>query len=101
MGKIKILGTEFETIGKPKIVPYNSVTKDLLDAHKKAKKGTRNETFSIGENPNLSLYCKSCFDSIEYERSEEYNFLCENCASLIMVRDDEHSEAFNLDTNLQ
>lgn len=103
MGKIIVDGVEFETIGKPKVVPYNSVTKDLLDAHRRAKKkrGKKTETSIIGDEVTLTEFCKTCGENVNEEnRGKEYNFLCVNCESLVMKRDDEFSEVHNLSNSI-
>ena len=70
MGKITVNGVEFETVGKPKVIPYNSVTKELLDAYSKGMK----EKWLIKEMEICRSYCSvilstrqnSGFNSVKY-----------------------------------
>jgi len=65
------------------------------------KKGARTENFYIGELPKEETICKNCFESLEFYRSLDYPFLCDDCASCIMKRNDEWDVNNYLDTDLE
>lgn len=45
----------------------------------------------------LDFYCHKCGDK---EKGSAYDYLCITCENLIMKRDDEFSESYQLQTNI-
>lgn len=56
----------------------------------KVKIGKRYEIFTF-DNKTISKICKNCKKQIreygDYERGQEYNFLCKKCEETVMYRD--------------